>query len=45
MRQQVTPKYVMPCEPESPFYSLLQNRCDIHPGTEGGDWTLFMNKD
>ena len=45
MRQQGTPKYIMPCEPESPFYSLLKNRCDIHPGTDGGDWTLFMNKD
>ena len=37
-------KFILPCEPESPYFSLMSNRLDYHPGTEGGDWRLFINE-
>ena len=37
-------KFILPCEPESSYFSLLSNRLDYHPGTEGGDWRLFINE-
>lgn len=37
-------KFVLPCEPESPYYSILNKTLDHFPGTEGGDWRLFINE-
>ena len=36
-------KFVLPCEPESPYFSLLSKKLNHHSGTEGGDWRLFIN--
>lgn len=35
--------YVLPCEPESPYFKLLDERLPRFQGTEGGDWRLFVN--
>ena len=37
-------KFVLPCEPESPYFTLLSNTLSHHSGTEGGDWRLFLNE-
>ena len=37
-------KFVLPCEPESPYYPFLSKKLSYHPGTEGGDWRLFINE-
>ena len=37
-------KFVLPCELESPYFSLLSKKLNYHPGTEGGDWRLFLNE-
>ena len=37
-------EFVLPCEPESPYFSLLSKKLSYHPGTEGGDWRLFINE-
>ena len=37
-------KFVLPCEHESPYFSLLSKKLSYHPGTEGGDWRLFINE-
>ena len=37
-------KFVLPCEPESPYFSLLSKKLSHHSGTEGGDWRLFINE-
>ena len=45
MNQQGTPEYIYPCEPESPYFKLLESRFnDIHHGTDGGSWTLFLKR-
>tara|TARA_R100000808_G_C2132967_1_gene141834 strand:- start:498 stop:875 length:378 start_codon:yes stop_codon:yes gene_type:complete len=36
-------KFILPCEPESPYFSLLSNKLGYYPGTDGGDWRLFIN--
>ena len=37
-------KFILPCEPESPYFSLLSKKLSYHSGTEGGDWRLFINE-
>ena len=37
-------RFVLPCEPESPYFSLLSKKLNYLPGTEGGDWRLFINE-
>ena len=37
-------KFILPCEPESPYFSLLSKKLSHHSGTEGGDWRLFINE-
>ena len=37
-------KFVLPCEPESPYFSLLSKKLNHHSGTEGRDWRLFINE-
>ena len=37
-------KFVLPCELESPYFSLLSKKLNYHPGTEGGDLRLFLNE-
>jgi hypothetical protein len=37
-------KFVLPCEPESPYFPLLSKKLSHHSGTEGGDWRLFLNE-
>ena len=37
-------KFVLPCEPESPYYPFLSKKLSYHSGTEGGDWRLFINE-
>jgi len=37
-------KFVLPCESESPYFSLLSKKLSHHSGTEGGDWRLFINE-
>ena len=37
-------KFVLPCEPESPYYPFLSKKLSYHYGTEGGDWRLFINE-
>ena len=44
MTQQGYDTYVLPCEPESPYFKLLSNKLDHFSGTDGGDWRLFLNK-
>ena len=43
MNQNGYGSYVLPCEPESPYYKLLTNKLMKFSGTEGGDWSLFLN--
>ena len=37
-------KFILPCEAESPYFTLLSKKLNYHPGTEGGDWRLFLNE-
>tara|TARA_R100001594_G_scaffold15550_1_gene32564 strand:+ start:1309 stop:1683 length:375 start_codon:yes stop_codon:yes gene_type:complete len=38
-------EYLIPCEPESPYYDLMNKRLpDAHEGTTGGHWKLFRRK-
>ena len=37
-------KFILPCEPESAYFSLLSKKLSHHSGTEGGDWRLFINE-
>ena len=38
-------EYIIPCEPESPYFDLMCSRLpDVHKGTLGGDWRLFRRK-
>lgn len=36
--------YVIPCEPESPYFDILDKRLPRFMGSQGGDWRLFLNK-
>ena len=36
--------YVLPCEPESPYFGLMSKRLPYFIGSDGGDWRLFLNK-
>jgi hypothetical protein len=36
--------FILPCEPESPYFRYLSKKLNYHRGTEGGDWRLFLNK-
>jgi hypothetical protein len=38
-----TPTYVMPCEPESPYYKMLSNKLDHLPSVGGNDFRIFIN--
>ena len=37
-------RFILPCEPESPYFNLLSKKLSYHPGTDGGDWRLFINE-
>jgi len=37
-------KFILPCEPESPYFQLLSKKLSYHSGTEGGNWRLFLNE-
>ncbi len=37
-------EFVLPCEPESPYFSLLSKKLSHLSGTEGVDWRLFLNE-
>ena len=36
--------FILPCEPESPYFHYLSKKLNYHRGTEGGDWRLFINE-
>ena len=38
-------KFILPCEPESPYFPFLSKKLSYHSGTEGGDWRLFLNEE
>ena len=44
MRHNRIDRYIMPCEPTSPYYKLLNNRCNVLKSADGQDSTLFVNK-
>lgn len=37
-------EYIIPCEPESPFFSLLSKRLDTIKTKGGDNYKLFLNK-
>ena len=36
--------YIIPCEPESPFFGILSKRLDTVQTQGGDDFKLFLNK-
>ena len=44
MTQQGYGSYIIPCEPESPFFNILSKRLDTVQTAGGDDFKLFLNK-
>lgn len=44
MTEQGYKSYIIPCEPESPYFSLLSKRLNTIQTKEGDDFKLFLNK-
>jgi hypothetical protein len=44
MTEQGYHSYILPCEPESPYFSLLSKRLNTIQTKEGDDFKLFLNK-
>lgn len=44
MTEQGYQSYILPCEPESPYFSLLSKRLNTIQTKEGDDFKLFLNK-